>query len=249
MSDSVVFARRERPPGGVRRALARLGRGARRRAAFGLMLAALTWGVVREAVRPASWRRTVRAEFGRALRQAVAGGVSPTLFTAGLIGVAMVSQAIYWFGEAGQDALIGSVLVTVLMREIGPVLIGLILLGRSGMVALAEIGALKLGGEVRALEAQGVDPFLILLLPRACALAIAAFTLGIVFIVTALLAGFAVGSLVGAVKLSLWSFLDQLLLAMHPPDFVALPAKLMLIGLLVALTAGLTGLTAQPRDD
>src|SRR5213075_1804789 len=99
-------------------------------------------------------------------------------------------------------------------------------LGRSGMVALAEIGALQTGGQIRALEAQGVDPFQVLLLPRAIALAIASFTLGMVFIVTALLAGFMIGSLVGAVKLSLLGFLDRVLLAMHPPDFLALPAKL-----------------------
>jgi phospholipid/cholesterol/gamma-HCH transport system permease protein len=238
-----------RRPGGFRRVLARIGRGTRRRARFGLMLAALTWGVVREAARPSSWRRTVRAEFGRALRQAVAGGVAPVVVTAGLIGVAMVSQAIFWIEETGQSNLIGPVFVTVLMREVGPVLVGLILLGRSGMVALAEIGALRTGGQIRALEAQGVDPFLVLLLPRATALAVASFTLGMVFIVTALLAGFMIGSLVGAVKLSLLGFLDRVMLAMHPPDFLALPAKLMVIGLLVALSAGLTGFTAERRDD
>ncbi|MBV8167310.1 MAG: ABC transporter permease [Alphaproteobacteria bacterium] len=247
MSDVALGVGRRRR--GIRGTLARLGFSARRRARFALMLAALTWGVIREAARPSSWRRTVRAEFGRALRQAVSGGVMPVLVTAALIGIAMVSQALYWIEESGQSALLGPVIVTVLMREIAPVLVGLILLGRSGMVAVSEIGALQLGGQVRALEAQGLDPFQILLLPRATALALASFTLGMVFVVASLLTGFMVGSVVGAVKLSLFSFLDSVLLALHPPDFVALPAKLMLIGLLVALSAGLTGLTARPRDD
>jgi phospholipid/cholesterol/gamma-HCH transport system permease protein len=243
---AIAASRRRR---GIRGSLARLGFSARRRARFALMLAALTWGVIREAARPSSWRRTVRAEFRRALRQAVSGGVMPVLVTAALIGIAMVSQALYWIEEAGQSALLGPVIVTVLMREIAPVLVGLILLGRSGMVTVSEIGALQTGGQVRALEAQGLDPFQVLLLPRATALALASFTLGMVFVVASLITGFMVGSLVGAVKLSLLSFLDRVLLALHPPDFVALPAKLMLIGLLVALSAGLTGLTARPRDD
>jgi phospholipid/cholesterol/gamma-HCH transport system permease protein len=249
MTDVAAAGDRNRRRTGVVALLARLGWSVRRRTRFALMLAALTWGVVREAVRPASWRRTVRTEFGRALRQAVAGGVLPVVVTAGLIGVAMVSQALYWIEEAGQSNLIGPVLVTVLMREIAPVLVGLILLGRSGMVAVAEIGGLQIGGQVRALEAQGIDPFMLLLLPRATALAVASFTLGMVFVVVALLTGFMIGSVVGAVKLSIFGFLERVLLALHPPDFVALPAKLMLIGLLVSLSAGLTGLTATPRDD
>ena len=52
----------------------------------------------------------------------------------------MVSQALYWLGEAGQQELIGPVLVTVLVREITPLLVGIIVLGRSGVVILSEIG-------------------------------------------------------------------------------------------------------------
>jgi phospholipid/cholesterol/gamma-HCH transport system permease protein len=246
MSDVAIAAAR---PNAARRMLARLGRGTRRRAAFGLTVAALTWGVARETLRPASWRRTVRAEFRHALRLAITGGVAPTLVTAALIGLTMISQALYWFREVGEEALFSGLLVTILMREICPILVGLILLGRSGMVTVAEFGVLKVRGGLRALEGQGLDPFTLLLLPRACALAVAAFTLAIVFLATALLAGFALASLVDAVHMSLWSYLDQVVLAMHPPDFVALPAKMVLIGVLVSLTTGLTGLNADPRDD
>lgn len=233
----------------VRWALAQLGRPVRPRINFVLMLAALAFGVAREAVRPATWRRTVRAEFGRALRQAVGGGLSTTLVTAALIGLVMVSQALYWLGEAGQEELIGPVLVTVLVREVAPLLVGLILLGRSGVVVVSEIGELQIGGQVNALAAQGLDPFLLLVLPRACALAIACFSLGVMFVVAALLSGFVARSLLEAARTSIWSFLDRVLLAMRAGDFVVFPAKMILIGLLVALTASLTGLTATAQDE
>ncbi len=232
-----------------RRFLAALGRAARRRSYFILMLASLAFGVVREALRPSTWRRTVRAEFRRALRQAVGGGLSTVLVTAALIGLAMVYQALYWLGEAGQEDLIGTVLVTVLVREVAPVLVGLILLGRSGVVAVSEIGALQIGGQVHALAAQGLDPFQLLLLPRACAFALASFTLGVMFVLAALVTGFVAGSLLGAVHTSLWSFLDRVLLAMQAADFAVFPAKMVAIGLLVALTACLTGFMARPWDD
>ena len=99
----------------ARRALAQVGRSVRPPIDFVLMLAALSFGVAREAVRPATWRRTVRNEFQRALRQAVGGGLSTTVVTAALIGLVMVSQALYWLGQAGQEELIGPVVVTVLV--------------------------------------------------------------------------------------------------------------------------------------
>jgi phospholipid/cholesterol/gamma-HCH transport system permease protein len=216
---------------------------------FVLMLAALGFGVAREAVRPATWRRTVRHEFQRALRQAVGGGLSTTVVTAALIGLVMVSQALYWLGQAGQEELIGRVVVTVLVREVAPLLVGFILLGRSGVVVVSEIGELQRGGQVSTLAAQGLDPFLLLVLPRACALAIACFTLGVMFVLAALLSGFVAGSLLEAVRISIWSFLDRVLLAMHARDFVVFPAKMIVIGLLVALTASLTGLTATAQDE
>ncbi|HTO81430.1 MAG TPA: ABC transporter permease [Methylomirabilota bacterium] len=235
--------------GRIRRALAVIGHAVRHFTGFTFILAALALGVIQEAVRPSSWRRTVRAEFRRALRQSIAGGLFTTLVTAALIGLAMVYQALYWLGAAGQEGLIGSVLVTTLVRELTPVLVGLILLGRSGMVALSEIGRLRLGGQVRSLEAMGLDSFQLLLLPRACAFAAASFTLGMMFVMAALVTGYIAGSLLHAVQMSIWSFLDRILMALSAGDFVVFPAKMVVIGLLVALTAGLTGLAAEPRDD
>jgi len=232
-----------------RDALAAIGRFARRRTQFLLMLAALTWGVVSEAIRPASWRRTVRGEFRRTLHQAVGGGLATTMVTAVLAGLAMVAEALYWLGLAGQQQLAGPILVTVLVREITPLLIGLILLGRSGTVVVQEVGALQLGGQTRALAGLGIDPFLLVVLPRAAALAVASFTLGVLFALTALVIGFVSGNLLGSVQGSLWDFLNHVLAAMQVVDFAVFPAKMVLIGLLVALTACLTGMGARPGED
>lgn len=229
--------------------LAAIGRLARRRTQFLLMLAALSWGVLSEAVRPTTWRRTVRAEFRRTLVQAAGGGLITTFVIAVLTGLVMVAETLYWLGFAGQRQLAAPLLVTLLVREITPLLIGLILLGRSGTVALEEVGSLKLGGQLRALTALGVDPFLLLVLPRALALALASFTLGVVFALTALVVGFVSRNFLGGMQGSLWSFLDQVLGAMRVADFALFPIKQLVIGLLVALTACLTGVMARPGED
>lgn len=233
----------------LRQVLAAIGRVAGQRASFGLTLAALSWGVLLEAQRLRSWRRPVRSEFRRALRQSVAGGLATALVTAGLTGLALVSQTLYWLGLAGQEELEGSLLVTVLVREVTPLLIGMVLLGRSGMTTVVELGLLQHVGQVRLLAAQGIDPILLLALPRVVAYALASFTLGVLFVLAALVVGFVASSLLGAVQGSLWLFLDHVLSAMQAADFAIFPVKMLCIGALVALTACLTGLTAVPGDD
>ncbi len=172
----------------------------RARIGFSLILAAASWGVLREAIRPVSWRRTVRHEFKLTMRQATGGGLATTVVTASLVGVAMVYEALYWLGVAGQAELTGSLLVTVLVRELTPLLVGFILLGRSGMLTVTELGMLQTGGQVRAMYAQGIDPFLLLVLPRTLAFALSSFTLGILFAATALVFGFIVSGAIGTVR-------------------------------------------------
>lgn len=234
---------------GSLRPFAVIGRAVRTHTSFLLMFAAFAWGVLREAARQRTWRRTVRAEFRRALRQAAGGGLATVLVAAALTGVALVSQTLYWFGIAGQEKLEGSLLVTVLVREVTPVLVGMVLLGRSGMVTVTELGSMQLHGQVRTMLAQGLDPILLLVVPRTLAFALASFTFGVLFVLTALLAGFAAGSAVGAVHESLWLFLDHVTNAMHATDFALLPAKTLCIGALVALSACLTALTALQEDE
>lgn len=251
MSGAEVADELTTPRGGerLRRLLALLGRRTRARSRFLLTLLAVAWGVLQAAVVPANWRRTVRREFGRSLTQAAGGGLAPVAVIAALVGVGVVAQALYWLGLAGQQGLIGSILSVVVAREIAPVLVGLVLLGRSGTVALAETAAMATGGQMRAMSALGIDPFLLIVLPRALAMAVAGFALGTAFIVVALGVGWTLGTLSGSVAFSALGFGDRVLRAFSAADFLILPGKMLAIGLLVALTAILTGLQATARED
>lgn len=225
-----------------------IGAPARRGGAVALSVAAMGAGVLAEAASPATWRRTIRAEFRRCLRQALAGGLGTTLATAALVGLGMVYQALYWVGVAGQQDLAGRILVTVLVRETAPVLVGLILLGRSGTVTVVEFGEVAATGQLRVLEGQGLDPFQLLVLPRVLALAVAGFTLGLLFLGMALATGYAAGATLGAVAHGPGEFLDNLVGALDRRDFLLLPVKLALIGALVALTSAVTGLSSTPHE-
>jgi len=231
-----------------RRLLAGLGALTRKQLRFSLMLVGASWGVVREACRPTSWRRTVLYEFKSTLRQAAGGGLFSTLFTAALTGFGIVAQAIYWLGIAGMADSTDSLLATVLVREIAPVLVGIILLGRSGMLSLTQLGQLTLGGELRALQGQGIDPFLTLVMPRALAMMLSSFTLGVVFSLISLSVGYGVCRVHSVITMPIWTFLYDIVGAMKPIDYIGIPLKLIIGGFLLSLATQLTGLDATRSD-
>jgi len=213
------------------------------------MLLALAAGIVLEAARPHSWRRLVRREFWRVLHIALTGSLVATCFLAVVGGLGMVYQALYWLSAAGQESSIGTVLVTVLVRELAPLLVGLILLARAGSVTLSELSQLRDEQQARVLQSRGLDPFLFLVMPRGVAFALASYTLGIVFVLTTLFVGFIAGSLLGVAEMSIWSFLDSVLTAAARVDFVLFPAKMLVIGLMVAATVCLTVLGAAAGEN
>jgi phospholipid/cholesterol/gamma-HCH transport system permease protein len=216
---------------------------------FLLTLMALAAGVLVESLMIRSWRRPARMELRRVLRQTIVGSLPAIVFVAALLGLAMVYQAFYWLRIAGQEGSIGTILVTVLLREVLPLMVGVILLGRSGSIILIELGRLQQSKQFHALLRQGIDPFNFLILPRGIAFALAAYTLSIVFVLVALLVGFSAAALLGVVQNSVWAFLDDVLRATEPADFVIFPIKMLVIGLLIAVATSLTALSADPDED
>lgn len=225
-----------------------VGRMVRLRTRFLLMLMALAAGIFFEAGRPASWRRPVRREFWRVLNLALMGSLVPTCFIAVLAGFGMVYQALYWLHIVGEERSIGNVLVAILVRELAPLLVGVIMLGRGGAVMLTELGQLKRERQIHALQAHGIDVFVLLVMPRGVAFALAAYTLGIIFVLATLFVGFVSGSLLLGLQASIWSFLDNVLIAMAQSDFVLFPIKMLAIGLMVGAVVCMTALHAEPHE-
>lgn len=180
------------------------------------------------------WVRPVRTALAR---QVLSIGIGPIGFVGALaafVGMSVVVQLTFWVGEAGQSQMLGPLLVTVVARELGPVLINLVVIVRSGSAMTTELGVLKIDGAVRELEAQGRDPFLFLVLPRVLGMAVATFCLTIVFILVAFASGFLFAAWMGKGSRDLFLFADALSNAIQPRDIFNILAK----GILPALYAG-----------
>ncbi len=210
--------------------------------------AAVVGTALGEGVQPQSWTRPVRTAFAR---QVLAIGVEPLAFVgavAGFVGISVVVQLTFWVGEAGQSQLLGPLLVAVVARELGPLLINLIVIVRSGSAMTTELGVLKLGGAVRALEAQGGDPFMHLVLPRVLGLAVSAFCLTVVFILVAFASGFLFAAWLGKGGRDVLLFADTLAGAVQPKDIFNILAKSVLPALFAGAACCIGGLGVGGTD-
>jgi len=204
--------------------------------------AAVIGTVLGACAQPRCWGRPVRTAIAR---QVLAIGVEPVGFVgalAVLVGISVVVQLTFWVGAAGQSQLVGPLLVAVVARELGPVLINLVVIVRSGSAMTTELGVLKVTGEVRALEAQGSDPFLHLVLPRVLGMAVATFCLTIVFILVAFASGYLFAAWTGKGSRDLFLFADTVSSAVQPKDVLNILAKSILPALFASAACCLGGL-------
>ena len=155
----------------------------------------------------------------------------------------MVYQALYWLGVLGQSELVGNIIVLVMVREISPLLVSLIVLGRSGPVILAQLGTMQAQGQVHMLDALGVDPFVYLLVPRVLAVSVCTFCLTVAFIVVTLAVGFVAGNILQTTEMTVYDYIASILTAMGPKDYAIIPLKTLSIGLVVGLIVCTTGLS------
>ena len=120
---------------------------------FVSIAAAVLW----QSCRMMTWRRSVRAEFFHQCHQVGTKALPFLSLTALITGLGVVFETLYWLRIFGQSELAGSLLVVVLVREIAPLLVALIVIGRSISVIIIELGIMQADGQVGMLDAQGID--------------------------------------------------------------------------------------------
>ena len=90
-----------------------------------------------------------------------------------LIGAILAQQGIFRFRSIGMEIYVVDMVSVLVLREIGVLIVCVMVAGRSGSAYTAEIGAMKMREEIDALRTMGLDPIEVLVLPRIVALVIA----------------------------------------------------------------------------
>jgi phospholipid/cholesterol/gamma-HCH transport system permease protein len=187
--------------GGVLGALETLGRST---GALGLDLAslaamfgALGLAVVRTFARPRSFRFTSTIHH---LDRVAWQAVPIILLITFLIGAIIAQQGFFHFRKFGADDYVVDLVGILVLREIGVLIVAIMVAGRSGSSYTAELGSMKMREEIDALRTMGLDPVEVLILPRVVALVCALPMLAFLGAMAALYGGGLVAWLYGGMS-------------------------------------------------
>lgn len=134
------------------------------------------------------------------------------LFTGAVLAV----QAVYTLSKFGATAFTGSAVALSLIRELGPVLTALMVIGRAGSAITAEVGIMKITEQIDALCSMAVDPMKYLMAPRLLAGIIVMPLLTAIFITIGIGGGYVVA--VGLLGQSSGTFVSEMVSAVADMD-------------------------------
>lgn len=164
------------------------------------------------------------------------------------VGFVLGLQGYYTLQRYGSTEALGLVVDLALVRELGPVVTALLFAGRAGTALTAEIGLMKAGEQLSAMEMMAVDPVRRILVPRFWAGVIAMPLLAAVFSAVGVLGGWLVGVvLIGVDSGAFWGQMQQ-----GVDWWVDLGngvLKSLVFGVAVTFVALLQGYTAKPTPE
>ncbi len=131
----------------------------------------------------------------------------PIILVSGLfVGFVLGLQGYYTLQRYGSEQALGLLVALSLVRELGPVVAALLFAGRAGTSLTAEIGLMKAGEQLAAMEMMAVDPLARVLAPRFVAVLISMPLLAALFSAVGVLGGYFVGvQLIGVDSGAFWS--------------------------------------------
>jgi phospholipid/cholesterol/gamma-HCH transport system permease protein len=160
-----------------------------------------------------------------------------------LIGAILAQQGIFHFRKFGADIYVIDMVGILVLREVGVLIVCIMVAGRSGSAYTAEIGSMKMREEVDALRTMGFDPVEVLILPRIIALVIAVPILTFLGSMAALYGGGLVSWAYGGIQPPV--FLSRLREAISIETFEVGIIKAPFMALVIGIVSCVEGLRVQ----
>src|SRR5690554_5066136 len=164
------------------------------------------------------------------------------------VGFVLGLQGYYTLNKYGSEEALGLLVALSLTRELGPVVTALLFAGRAGTSLTAEIGLMKAGEQIAAMEVMAVDPLRRVLVPRLWAGIIAMPVLAAVFSMVGIIGGWVVGVvMIGVDPGVFWSQMQAGVDVFN--DVLNGVIKSVVFGVAVTLIALYCGWTSRPTPE
>lgn len=164
------------------------------------------------------------------------------------VGFVLGLQGYYTLSRYGSEQALGLLVALSLTRELGPVVTALLYAGRAGTSLTAEIGLMKAGEQLAAMEMMAVNPIERVLAPRFWAGVIAMPVLATLFSAVGVVGGYIVGvQMIGVDEGAFWSQMQDGVDIWN--DIGNGFIKSVVFGFAVTFTALFQGYQAQPTPE
>ena len=207
---------------------------------FAQMIGSLMVAVKRVVLHPSTFRFTSMVNH---LERVGWQAVPIILLITVLIGAILAQQGIFHFRKFGADIYVIDMVGVLVLREVGVLIVCIMVAGRSGSSYTAELGAMKMREEVDALRTMGFDPIEVLILPRIMALVIAVPILTFLGSMAAIYGGGMVAWAYGGIEPPV--FLSRLREAISIETFQVGMIKAPFMALVIGIVACVEGLQTQ----
>ncbi len=203
---------------------------------FANLLGSLVMAFWRVLVRPRSFRL---ASSVHQLDRVGWKAVPIILLITFLIGGIIAQQGFFHFSKFGADIYVVDMVGILVLRELGVLLVAIMVAGRSGSAFTAELGSMKMREEIDALETMGLDPVELLILPRVLVLVLALPLLTFLGSMAALYGGGLVAWLYGGMSPDI--YIERLKEAINMTHFKVGMIKAPFMGAMIGIIACMEG--------
>jgi phospholipid/cholesterol/gamma-HCH transport system permease protein len=172
-------------------------------------------------------------DFIEVLQGAGANALGIVTLISYLVGIIMAFMGAVQLQQFGASIYVADLVGIAIVREMGAMMTGVIMSGRTGAAFAAQLGSMKVTQEIDALATMGISPIEFLVVPRVIGLVLMMPLLCIYADLVGILGGATVG--VGMLGLTLHSYLQQTIAAISLTAVIGGLVKSIVYGLLIAL--------------
>lgn len=166
------------------------------------------------------------------------------LFLLSLIGIffgfVIISQFYSLLNDYISTKVLSRIIIVFVFREIGPLIVAMLVIGRSASAITVELGNLKINKQIELLEASGIDVIHLLVIPRIIAMIISCSVLTFIFNFFCFVGGIGLGKITGILPIS-FQF-TSILEHISKSDALMLLIKPVVFGFIISLCATFYGI-------